>query len=119
MGAKVVSDDKGVKIFRKDNVSSNGTPYTNYSMGVSSKNTDGSWNNKYYPVRFKKGVEVNHKATIKIKNGFFTINEYNDKVTFPIMITDFDVINEGEVPNNNSQGFINVPDGIDSEMPFV
>lgn len=117
MGLKVITDDKGVKIFRKDGTSSSGNPYTTYSMGVSQKNADGSWKSGYMPVRFKKGVEVNHKATIKIKNSFPTINEYNGNKTFPIMITDFEVIDEGEV--KNSQGFMDIPNGVSEDLPFV
>lgn len=112
-----LTDDKGVKVYRHDGVSKAGNAYTTYSLGVSSKDTKGEWQNAYLDCIFKKGVEVNHKAKIKINNAFPTVSKYNDKTTVRWMITDFEVVDSGESTSDN--GFINIPDSLDEELPFV
>lgn len=126
MGIKLTSDDRGVKIFRKDGTSSSGNPYTLYSMSVSSKDIKGEWVNGYLDCAFKKGVEVNNKALIKINNAFPTVNEYNGKKTIRYMITDFEVLEQDDAPPEQvsldsvaNDGFMNIPDNVDDDaMPF-
>jgi len=122
MGFILLTDDKGCKVYRHDKVSSAGKSYTNYSLGVSSKDRNGNWTNGYLNVAFKKGVEVGNKATIKIKNAFPIVNEYNGKTSVNWMITDFEEIEKGEaVANSNdlSTAFADLGVGIDEELPFV
>ena len=96
MGLQITSDNKGVKIFAKDIQGSNGF-YTVYTMGVSSKGTDGKYKNGYIPVKFKKGVTVSNKTVIKINNAFYVVNYgANDKAYTSVMITDFEVLQPGE-----------------------
>ena len=62
-------------IFRNAHESRDGTWYT-YATGVSSKRQDGSYVNGYLDVRFRKGVEVENKTKIDIKDGFLTVREF-------------------------------------------
>lgn len=121
MGLTLSADDRGVKVYRHDKVSAAGNPYTMYSLAVSSKGSDGNWNQGYMDCAFKKGVSVNNKSVIRIKNAFPTVNSYNGKSTVRWMITDFDVISDGEAPapaQSPVSGFMDIPDGIDEELPF-
>lgn len=120
MGLKITTDDKGVMIFRQDKTSQSGTPYTQYSMGVSSKDTNGEWVNGFVECGFKKGVEVPNKSKISINNAFYTVNEYNSKKYYKVMITDFNILESGQAaPVAPADGFVNVPDGIDEDLPFA
>lgn len=112
----VTTDDKGVKIYRKDRQTQNGT-FATYSMMISSKLQDGSWLNGFIDCRFKKGVEVANKSKIKINNAFYTCNEYNGKVYTKLIITDFDVLEGGEAPKENTTNWLDV-DGTQEDLPF-
>ena len=65
-----------------------------YSVGVSKKNQDESYENGYVPVRFKKDVELGNKTKIRINTAW--IDFYvKDKKTYPyIFICDFDKVEE-------------------------
>lgn len=120
MGLKLTTDDKPVTIFRKDRTWSGGT-FATYSAGVSSKDRDDNWVNGYVDVCFKKDVEVCNKAKITINNAFPVVRKSNDKVYLSWMITDFDVVEEGQpAPANDlaNQGFMNIPEGAE-ELPFA
>ena len=113
-----LTSDK-VRIFRKDRQTKDGSTFATYSYGVNSKDKDGKWINGFRDCVFKKGVEVAHKTDIKVNNAFEIASEYNGKVYTKVMITDFDVINEGEPqPKVDAEGFMEIPDGIDEELPF-
>ena len=121
MGVRLLTDDKPVIIFRKDKQTSNGCKFATYCMGISSKDKDGNWVNGFLDVVFKKGVEVNNKAKINIKNAFPTVSKYNDKTYIKWMILEFDVVDNGEVPQQAptpSENWMNIPDGIDNSLPF-
>lgn len=116
----VTTDEKGVKIFRKDKTTQSGVTFPTYSAMISSKGTDGEWVYGYIDVAFKKGVEVNNKAKIKINNSFYVCNKYKDKVYVKLMITDFDVIEDGETaPSIDANGFMTIPDDDIPEFEFV
>lgn len=120
MGLKLTTDDKPVTIFRKDREYSGGT-FATYSVGVSSKDRDDNWVNGYLDVCFKKGVEVCNKSKISINNAFPVVRKYNDKAYVSWMITDFDVVEEGQpTPANDlaNQGFLNIPEGAE-DLPFA
>ena len=120
MGVSIITDDKGAKVFRKDGTSQAGKAYTTYSLGVSSKDQSGKWHNGYIDCAFKKGVSVNNKAVIKIKKSFFNVSEYNGKTYNRLMITDFDVLEEGEgaAVNTSIDDFM-MMDGTGEELPFA
>ncbi|MBO5921944.1 MAG: hypothetical protein J6Q48_06105 [Bacteroidaceae bacterium] len=118
MGLKVTTDGKPVTVYRKEKDTQNGGKFTTYSIGISSKDKDGNWVNGYLDAQFKKGVEVAHKAKINISNSFYTVNEYNGKKYTKIFVMDFEVVDPGEVQSNDT-GFMNIPDGLDEELPFA
>lgn len=122
MGLKIITDDRYVTVYRQDKTSQNGNPYTQYSLGVSSKNVNDEWVNGFIDCQFKKGVEVPNKAKISIANSFYNVTEYNGKKYYKIFILDFEVVEGGEVPQNNPSGeeWMQVPDGIDDSdgLPF-
>lgn len=120
MGLKLVTDDKPVKVYRQDKVSKAGNDYSRYSLRVSSKDINDNWQSGFVDVQFKKGVSVDNKAEISIKNAFPIVNEYNGNTTIKWLITDFDVITPGLSSGliTDANGFINVPDGDQEELPF-
>ncbi len=78
-------------IFRKDY---NGKP--SYSLGLSKKDKDGKFINGYIKVNFKKGVELNNKSKIKIKNAWLDFYKDNEKTMPTIFINEFEIAQEGE-----------------------
>lgn len=65
-----------------------------YSIGLSKKNKNGSYENGFMSVRFKKDVVVNNKTRIKLKDAWLSFNT-NEGKTFPfIFINDFEIISE-------------------------
>lgn len=115
MGLTVTSDDKGVMIFSKEIEGQNGK-FTVYSLGVSSKNQDGGYDNSYFPCRFKKGVTIENKTKIKINNAFFITTKSGEKKSPALMITDFTDMS-GNIGGEG--GFIDVDKMTDSELPFA
>ena len=111
MGLKVTTDGKSVMVFRKD-FEKNGTMIPSYSIGISSKTPDGDWIKGYIPARFKKGVEVSNMAKIHIKTSFPVMSKYKDTVYKSLMITEF------EVEEENKDGFMDIPEGLEDTIPF-
>ena len=61
-----------------------------YSTGISNKLMDGSYDNAYISVQFKKGTELENKTKINITNGFLTFWKGQDgKPVFKIMVLEF------------------------------
>lgn len=63
-----------------------------YSTGISNKLMDGSYDNAYISVQFKKGTELENKTKINITNGFLTFyrnQNDNNKPVFKIMVLEF------------------------------
>ena len=87
-----------IMVFRKD--FENGAAY---SVNVGGKKQDGTFDNAYMTIRFKKGTELNNMTKIDIKDAFFS--SYNGKPY--IFVKEF----EGGLP----QGFTEVDD---DEIPF-
>lgn len=113
MGLKITTDGKPVKVFRKDK-EWNGSTFPTYSIGVSSKDKDGNWVNGYIDCLFKKGVDIPNKTEITINNAFYVCNKSGDKVYNKLMITDFEMAYQ-DVSNE----FMQIPDGTDTELPFL
>ena len=93
-----------------------------YSIGLSKKNQEGKYENGYFSCKFKKGVEIDNKTKIKIKNAWLTFNQKEGK-TYPyIFIADYDMIEEKEVENVETDLFQEFADEtIDedlSDLPF-
>lgn len=104
-----ITSDKPEMIFRDDK-----GKFPRYSIGVSSKTPEGDWIKGYVPCKFKKGVEVENMTKILIKNSFYSVSK-GEKYNFvSIMITDFEVVEE----EKSSDDFMNIPSGIEEELPF-
>ena len=99
-------------IFRKERESANGKWYA-YSTGVSSKRQDGSWVNGYLDVKFRKGVEVENKTKIDIKNGFLSVKEFKTDSglgkRLELVILEFDIV---DAPDTGFTAMTN------SDVPF-
>lgn len=95
-----IISSKEEMIFRKDY---NGKP--SYSLGLSKKDKDGKFVNGYIKVNFKKGVELNNKSKIKIKNAWIDFYKDNEKTIPTIFINEFDIIEQPakEVANSGKK----------------
>ena len=118
MGLIVTTDDNGVKIFAHEKESANGK-FTSYTLGVNSKTQSGDWVNGYISCRFKKGVSVANKTKIKIKKSFFVASKSGDKSYTHLMITDFDILEQGESAASDADGFMKIPDAETDDVPFL
>ena len=120
MALKVITDGKPVSVYRQDKVSSSGNAYTQYSIGVSSKNTEGNWVQGFIECAFRKGTDIPNKAKIEITNSFYTVNEYNGKKYLKLFVLDYTVVEGGQpAPAPNDNEWLNIPDNLDdSSLPF-
>lgn len=84
-----IISNKEEMVFRKDY---NGKP--SYSLGLSKKDKDGKYINGYVKVNFKKGVELDNKSKIKIKNAWLDFYKDNEKTIPTIFINEFEIIDE-------------------------
>lgn len=67
------------KVFRNEFQNKNGGTFVKYKIGFSKKLQDGSYQNAYKTVRFRKGVELPHMADIEILEGWETFEKYKNK----------------------------------------
>lgn len=119
MGIKLETDDKGIKVIRKDGTSKAGNPYTMYSLMYSFKVGE-EWKNGFIDAGFKKGVDLANKSKIIIKDAFLTGTEFNGTTKPKIIVMDFDVLEGGESAQKPSaDDFLMVTDDMQEEMPFV
>ena len=99
-------------IFRNEREGKDGKFYT-YATGVSSKKQDGTYVNGYLDVRFKKGVVVENKTKIDIKDGFLTVREFiagNDiKKKIELMVLDFDTVSQSNDTGFSALNYDDVP----------
>lgn len=78
-----------------------------YSIGLSKKNKNGSYENGFMSARFKKDVEIANKTRIKIKEAFLSFNVKDNK-TFPyIFINDYEIISETNPEHKEIQELTN------------
>lgn len=72
-----------------------------YSIGISHKKQDGSWENGYMTCRFPKDADIPNKTKIKIVNSWLDFY-IKDKVTHPyIFINKYEIVSESvEIPQN-------------------
>lgn len=112
MGLKLTTDDRPVMIFRQDR-EYNGKTFPVYSMGTSSKDKDGNWVSGFIDCQFRKGVEVENKTRIFIKDAFPITNQGKDR-TFTKWF-----INEFEIEGQKKDDFMNIPEGIQEEIPWA
>ena len=85
-----LQSDKPQMIFAKEY---QGKKY--YKVGLSKKKQDGSYENGYIDVQFKKGEEFENKEQIYFKNAFLTFYKTKDKATMPyIFVMEYERIGD-------------------------
>lgn len=85
-----IQTDKMQMIFRKDY-----EDRTVYTMGMSKKKPDGTYDNAYIPVNFKKGIELENQTNIYIKSAWLTFFKTKEgKPIFYIFINEFNTAKE-------------------------
>lgn len=116
-----IQTDKMQMVFRRD------TDYgTNYTIGMSRKKQDGTYDNAYFPVQFKKNVELENKTNIYIKDAWLTFYKTKDmKTIFYIFINDFNTVHDeaNEFKNASIKTETKALDSLgvviqDSDLPF-
>lgn len=114
-----IVSSKEEMIFRKD---FEGKP--RYTLGLSKKRQDGTYEKGYIQVRFKQDVNVPNQTKIKIKRAWLSFTLYENK-TYPfIFISDFDVVGEKEENPFKNFGESIKEDGFqqieitDDDLPF-
>lgn len=110
--------EKGVKIWRKDIEGRNGTFYR-YSVSISKKREDGSYANKYMPIRFAKKANMPEKISNGAKcdfSGFLSVEERPDKdgntITEFVIIAMSATLTEGGNPTEGVDSFEQAEDDI-------
>ena len=73
-----------------------------YSIGLSRKKEDGTYENGYIPVRFRKDVELDNQTKIKIKNAWLDFFKIEKRTLLYIFINDFEKVNKEEVKEEQS-----------------
>ena len=85
MGMRI--NGENVMIFKNEN--------GRYTTSISNKKEDGSYENAYLQVQFRKGVELENKTKINIKDGFLTFFRTQEgNIVYKIVVLDFE--QEGE-----------------------
>lgn len=92
-----IIEERPVTIYRYD-----GQYGTSYSIGLSKKKQDGTYEKGFIPVKFKKDVELENKTQIYITNGWLSFN-LKDKHTYPfIFINEFKTLDEAIKPSKET-----------------
>lgn len=92
MGMRITGNN--VMVFKNDK----GT----YSTSISNKQLDGSYINSYITLQFKKGVELENKTRITIKDAFLTFFKLEDgKIVYKIVVLDFEQEGDAKEPEVN------------------
>lgn len=111
---------KGVRVWRKDIEGKNGTFYR-YSVSVSSKREDGSYTNKYMPIKFAKNANMPEKISNGSKvdfSGFLSLEErpdkFGNKKDEVVIIAMSAVLTDGGDPSEYIDGF----EQADDDIPF-
>ena len=74
-----------------------------YSTGVSTKLMDGSYDNAYITVQFKKGTDIENKTKINITNGFMSFYKTQDgKPIFKIVVLEFTQVGDAKEDTDTS-----------------
>ncbi len=87
-----------------------------YSTTISNKNQDGTYDNMYIAVNFKKDVMVENKTKIDITNGFLSF--YKTREGLPklkIVVMDFEIKGNTETKQEEVNNF---EISQDDDLPF-
>ena len=99
-------------VYVNEYANTEGQVFKRYSIGISKKIND-KWYNNYIPANFRKGVELNNKTRIDVKN--FWLDFYvgkEEKTVTTVFINEFEEIVQ-DVPTD---GFMLVE--AEEKLPF-
>jgi hypothetical protein len=97
-----VISDKNEIVFRTDY---NGKP--SYSLGLSKKNKEGQYVNGYIRAYFKKGVELNNKSKIRIKDAWIDFYRDGNKTIPTIFVSEYELEKDSGNENENIEEEVN------------
>lgn len=112
--------EKGVKVWRKDIEGRNGTFYR-YSVGISKKREDGSYINKYMPIRFAQRANMPEKIENGAKidfNGFLSVDERPDRDGNTITEYIIVAMNASLVDGSDPTGGVDSFEAAEDDIPF-
>ena len=70
-----------------------------YSTSISNKQLDGTYINSYITLQFKKGVELENKTKINIKDAFLTFFRTQEgNAVYKIVVLDFEQEGDAKEP---------------------
>ena len=95
-----VEHKRPIRIFAKD-IAYSGTSFRAYSTGISSKNQDGTYNNAYMPVRFRRGIELEDKQMINILSAWLIPIKIKENQVVGLFINDFTLVEAKNTTNDN------------------
>lgn len=111
---------KNTKVWRKDIEGKNGTFYR-YTVSVSSKREDGSWVNKYMPIKFAKAANMPEKIENGARcdySGFLSVEEHpskdGERVTEFVIIAMRAVLTDGGDPTEGVDSY----EQLAEDLPF-
>ncbi len=85
-----ITTDRMHLVFRNEK---NGKVF--YAIGVSKKRQDGSYENAFIPVQFKKNVNLENQTNIYIKEAWLSFYKTKDnKSVFYIFINDYETVEQ-------------------------
>jgi len=93
--------------------------FPRYQTSIGKKLPDGTYDNAYIELKFKKGVELENKTKINITNGFLTFYQYTPKdskykvTVWQLFVLDFDTDSQ-ERPQNPETEF----QALNESVPF-
>lgn len=113
-----ITNEQAVMIFKREYQGN-----TFYSLGLSKKKQDGTYDNGYMPCQFKKGVSIEDKTKIYLKHAWLSfylkdIPDSTSKQTVPyIFINEFETLKQ-TIENSKSNSEI-LKDVMEDKDPFV
>lgn len=112
-----VESKKSIMIFAK-NREYNGNTFRVYSTGISSKSQDGTYNNAYIPVKFRKGIEIEDRQLINILSAWLMPIKIGENFVVGLFINDFNLVeNRNNRTENNTNNTTNNSYNMD-DLPF-
>ena len=116
MGIRITTDEYGVRVWRSDRYG-----HTNYSVTIQKKKEDGGYITEYKQVKFRGGVEIENGSDIIIRDGFPTIESWNDKNTGELKTKEvwviLDFVYKSAAPRPQAREPQPVPEDMFRDMP--
>lgn len=108
-----ISNEYPVMVFKREY-----NDKTYYSIGLSRKKLDGTYENAYIDTHFKGNVEIDNQTNIYIKDGFMSFYLKDGKAVFYLVITDFEKV--ADVIKETSYESVKQDEVVlqDFELPF-